>query len=156
MKANDSLTQEFKTKLQGFIKGCNKLEAAGAWDKKEYGEMEAYYQNDLVVAILRIIAADGNISKKETECLNMAFGFDYTVDELREVYENCEESFGLPFEEQAKEGFKLLSSVSKESADAYKELLELTCDIIIQSDGIIAEKETVELEKIKAAIFDLK
>ena len=156
MKANDSLTRVFKLKLEQFIKGCDKLEEAGAWDKEEYGEMEAYYQNDMVVAILRIIAADGIISDKETECLNKAFGFGYTVDELREVYENCEDSFGLPFEEQAKEGFKLLSSVSTELADSYKELLELICDIISQSDGITAKIETVELEKIKAAVFDLK
>ena len=72
------------------------------------------------------------------------------IDFEVKVLSDIEESYpgDLPVSEVA-------SYIAGEKADAYKELLELTCDIIIQSDGVIAEKETEELEKIKTAIFDL-
>ena len=151
----DTLTKEFKLKLKQFIEGCDALEESGAWDKEEYGEMEAFYQNDLVVAILSVISADGVISEQEAESLNMAFGFEYTADELREVYENCGDTFEDFFEEQAKDDFELLKAADADLAETYRELLDLICDIVIHSDGISSQNETEELERIKASIFSL-
>lgn len=149
MKRIDVLTEEFKMKYEGFLIGCDALEELDLWDKEEHGEMDVFYQNDLVSVILRLIAADGKISDIEAEYLNRNFGFEYTAEELSEVYENCQDELAHSFDEQFKNGVTFIRSINEKLADAYKELLELICDIIIASDDVIDPSEVEEAKKLK-------
>ena len=88
MKDIESLTEEFRTKYERFILGCDALEDLKEWDKDALGEMDVYYENELLGMILRLIVADGKISAKEAEALNRSFGFSQTPESLAEVYEN--------------------------------------------------------------------
>ena len=144
------LTEEFKTKYERFLIGCDALEELNLWDKKEHGEMDVFYQNDLVSVILRLIAVDGEISEKEARYLNHNFGFECTADELTDIYEGCEEEVSHSFDEQFENGVTYMRSINEKLADAYKELLGLICDIIMESDGVIAAKEIEEAKKLKA------
>lgn len=150
MKRNDLLTEEFKTKYERFLIGCDALEDLNLWDKDEHGEMDVFYQNDLVSVILRLIAVDGKISRKEAEYLNKNFGFDYTASELADIYENCEEEISHSFDEQLENGVTYMRSINEKLADMYEELLGLICDIIIESDDVIAPEEIEEAKKLKA------
>ena len=42
-----------------------------------------------------------------------------------------------------------MRSVNEKLADAYRELLGLACDIIIESDGIVYPSETEEAMRLK-------
>ncbi len=144
------LMEEFKTKYERFLIGCDALEDLNLWDKEEHGEMDVFYQNDLVSVILRLIAVDGEISEKEAEYLNKTFGFEFSADELADIYESCKEEVSHSFDEQFENGITYMRSINEKLADAYKELLELICDIIIESDGVIAPEEIEEAKKLKA------
>lgn len=150
MKKIDTLTQEFKIKLEKFITGCDALEELDNWDLEEYGEMDAFYQNDLVSVIIRLIAVDGNISENEVKYLNENFGFSYTVEELKDVYHSCSEEISHSFDEQFKNGISMMRAVNGNLADAYKELLGLICDIIVESDDVITPEEIEEVKSLKA------
>lgn len=90
------------------------------------------------------------LTKKETEYLNKNFGFEYTADELADIYESCENEISHSFDEQFENGITYMRSINEKLADAYKELLGLICDIIIESDDVIASEEIKEAKKLKA------
>ena len=146
----DMYTESFKLKLEKFLLGCDAIEELGLWDKEQYGEMDVFYQNDLVSIIIRLIAADGVISGREVDYLNKNFGFSYSIAELRDVYQNCREEIGHSFDETFENGITLMRSINEKLADAYKELLGLICDIIIESDGVVTETEQEEVKRLKA------
>ena len=141
MKRIDALTEEFKAKYERFLIGCDALEELGEWDRDEYGEMDVFFENDLMTVILRLIVADGVIHQKEAEYLNRTFGFSYTLTELKELYEACREVIGRPLDENFSEGAKLMRSLNEKLADAYRELLGLICDIAMESDSGISPAE---------------
>ena len=146
----DELSEQFREKHDKFFDSCDAAEEAGLWNKEEYGEMEAFFQNDLVSVILRLVIIDGNISEKEIRYLNYNFGFDYTKYELAELYKDCMEGIDDISGELFEQGIAVLRSLNEKLADDYKELLTLICDIIIESDGIIDEKEVAEAKRMKA------
>ena len=146
----DMYTESFKLKLEKFLLGCDAIEELGLWDKEQYGEMDVFYQNDLVSIFIRLIAADGVISGREVDYLNKNFGFSYSIAELRDVYQNCREEIGHSFDETFENGITLMRSINEKLADAYKELLGLICDIIIESDGVVTETEQEEVKRLKA------
>ena len=146
----DMYTESFKLKLEKFLLGCDAIEELGLWDKEQYGEMDVFYQNDLVSIIIRLIAADGVISGRDVDYLNKNFGFSYSIAELRDVYQNCREEIGHSFDETFENGITLMRSINEKLADAYKELLSLICDIIIESDGVVTETEQEEVKRLKA------
>ncbi len=150
MKNIQNHIESFKIKHELFINGCDSVEEMGLWDKSELGEMDAFYSNELSSIIIRLIASDGNISEKEVAYLNGTFGFNYTVDELREVYDNSRDDIGTAFDGSFENGISHMRKINPKLADAYKELLALICTIIIESDGITAKEELAELERLKA------
>lgn len=152
MKNIDKLTEQFKSLYESFLIGCDAIEELDQWNKDELGEMDVFYSNDLVSVIIRLIAADGNISTKEVEYLNHNFGFKYTVEELTEVYASCKEEIGHSFDESFAKGITYMRSINSKLADAYKELLVLSCDIIIESDGIISSSEIEEVTRLKRLV----
>ena len=150
MKDLNALVESFKFKHERFIIGCDAVEEVGAWDKEQYGEMDAFYSTDLCSVILRLVAVDGTITPREVAFLNETFGFEYTLEELVEVYENCKEDIDHSFDESFENGISLMRSISPKLADAYKELLSLVCDILICSDGDVADAEVAEAHRLRA------
>lgn len=150
MKDIDISVESFKLKYEDFFIGCDSLEEIGLWNKDTYGEMEAFYMNDLTGVIIRLIATDGKITEKEVDYFNKSFGFDYTLEELVAVYDNSNGSIEASFDENFENGISLMRKINSKLADAYKELLALCCDIIIKSDGIITDAEIEEVKRLKA------
>lgn len=149
MNKLDMLTEGFKTKYDHFITGCDAIEDTGAWDVEKLGEMDVFYVNDLISIIIRIIAADGNISQKEVEYLNKNFGFEYTVEELTFAYDECKDEISNSFDESFDNGISYMRKINSKLADAYKDLLMHICQIIIESDDIITPAETAEVRKLQ-------
>ena len=142
--------ESFKTKHEAFMIGCDSIEEMNLWDKETLGEMEAYYSYDLISIIIRLITADGEISEKEVTYLNETFGFDYSVDELVDVYDSCKDDIGNSFDENFENGITYMRRINSKLADSYKELLALICEIIINSDGVINGSEVSEVKRLKA------
>lgn len=141
---------EFKMKHEAFLMGCDSLEELGLWDKIAYGEMDSFYTNDMTTLIIRLTASDGVITQKEVDDLNQLFDFDYTLEELREVYDNCADLIGEAFDDNFRESVAMLREISEKVAEAYKELLDLICSIIAESDGTVTEAERAEIVRIKS------
>ena len=150
MKNLEMYIESFKMKHELFLIGCDSIEEMGLWNKEEYGEMDAFYSNDLLSVIIRLIATDGKITQREVDYLNKTFDFDYTLEELAEAYDLCKEDIGRSFDESFENGITYMRKINSKLADAYKELLCLICDIIIASDGIISDSEIDEVKRLKA------
>ena len=150
MKNIDTYVETFKFNHEAFINGCDSLEELGLWDKDALGEMDAFYSNDLTSVIIRLIATDGRVTQREVDYLNATFGFEYTLDGLTEVYESCKDDIGRSFDENFENGITYMRKINSNLADAYKGLLALICDIIIESDGIVARAELDEVKRLKA------
>ena len=100
----NALSESFKTKYERFLIGCDSIEELDQWDKEANGEMDVYYSNDIVSVIIRLIAADGSFSERETDYLNEFFGFDYTTEELKNIYDDCGEAIESLFDEDLGSG----------------------------------------------------
>lgn len=150
MSSLEQLAASFQLKLDKFMIGCDAIEEEGLWNKDLHGEMESFYINDMVSIIIRLIAADGIVTSKEADYLNDAFGFEYTPEELTEVYRSCEDEIGLAFDEDFENGISYLRELNDRLADAYKDLLSLICEIIIGSDGVVSEEEAEEIARLKS------
>jgi len=149
MKNIEAYTDSFKMKYEAFINGCDSIEEIDLWDKEALGEMDVFYTNDLTSIIIRLIAVDGNISQKEVDYLNKTFGFEYNLNELVEVYENCIDNIDESFDENFENGISYMRKINGKLADAYKELLYMICDIIINSDDVISSAEIDEVKRLK-------
>lgn len=146
----NNIIDSFKMKYESFLIGCDSIEEMGLWDKEAHGEMYAFYSNDLASVIIRLIATDGKITQKEVEYLNGTFDFEYTLEELIDVYNACKDDIGQAFDENFENGITYMRKINAKLADAYKELLSLICEIIIESDGVITESEISEVKRLKA------
>ena len=150
MEKLEMLTKEFCAKHEEFITRCDAIEDTELWDKAEYGDMDAFYSNDLASVIIRLTAVDGNITYREVEYFNKTFMLDYRFEELKEVYNNCKDTIDHSFDESFKNGITLMRAIDPSLADLYKELLVLVCEIIIESDGYVKESEIEEAKRLKA------
>ena len=150
MKNVEMYIDSFKMKHESFLIGCDSIEEMGLWDKEALGEMDVFYSNDLTSVIIRLIATDGKITQKEVDFLNETFDFEYTLDELIDVYNSCKDDIGHAFDENFENGITYMRKINAKLADTYKELLALICEIIIESDGVIAESEIAEVKRLKA------
>ena len=106
-------------------------------------------KNEFPDHTFRLITADGNIGKKEVAYLDQCFGMKYSQDNLKEIYVNCREALGDAFLSDYQRGLRLMRTLNGRLADAYKEMLLLIIDIIIESDDVIAPEEIAEAKKIK-------
>lgn len=149
MKSKDALMNEFTGKYERFLIGCDAIEEEGLWDKDEFGEMDVFYQNDLVGVILRLIASDGKIEERETEILAGYFGFDLTPREARTAYESFRSEAGASFDEEIVRGYEKMRGINRKLADAYKDLLSLVCEIVISCDGVVEAAEIEEAKRVK-------
>lgn len=153
MKNLEAYTEGFKLKLDRFITGCDAIEDSGLWDRDTHGEMDSYYQNDMISVIVQLISVDGNFSVDEVRFVNEAFGFDYSVNELRDVYFNCKDAIDIVIDSNVVLGMSYLRSINEMLADAYKDLLLTICDIIMNSDGKIKKVEVQMINTLKKALL---
>lgn len=149
MNKLDLYTESFKAKYESFLIGCDSIEEIDLWDKDAYGEMDIFYTNDIVSVILRLIAADGDFSEQEAVYVKKFFGLQYSSSELKEIYDECGDAIEKLFDEEIESGIAYLRKINGKLADAYKELLLIACDIIIESDGVIAKAETELARQLK-------
>ena len=152
MKKIDELTETFKSRLDAFTIGCDSIEEIELWNKEENGELDVFCLNEYLTTILRLVAADGVISEQEAEYVNKNFGFSYTADELKDIYENCQIVIGDSFDERIREDIEIISAVNTKLAGEFKELVELICSIIAASDNAVADEERKEIEKIEKVL----
>lgn len=141
MNSLSTKTSGFRLKFEKFILGCESVDEMNLWDTAAYGEMDAFYSNELTLTVLRFIAADGIVSQTEADFLNTLLGFDYRVDELTALCRDFQENIDCYINEYLDNGLTLLRGINQKLAAAYVELLLLVCDIIISSDGVIEKAE---------------
>lgn len=144
---NEANAERFIGRWEQFMTACDALEWSRKWNKELYGEMEAYYENDIVSILLRIIASDGRITSEETEQLNKCYGFSYTNEELQEVCDHFKDEAEDP-DSSLLEGYSLLKSVDPKLAEFYAELVVFACSMIVESDGALMEHELREANHI--------
>ena len=149
MKKIDELTDSFKTRLDHFTIGCDSIEEIELWNKEESGELDVFCLNEFVSTILRLVAADDVITEQEADYVNKNFGFSYTADELKDIYENCQFVINDSFEERIREDIQLVSGVNAKLGEEFKELISLICGIIAASDNKISEEEQKEIDSIE-------
>lgn len=152
MENINKLTEQFKSLYERFLIGCDSIEEMGEWNIEEYGDMDVFYSNDLIGVILRLIVSDGIISDKEVNYLNKTFDFDYSIEELKDVYENCKEELQDTYDDNFSSGLIIMKSINLKLAEAYKELLRLICEIIIQSDDIVSSEEMNVINELKLTL----
>ena len=83
----------FNSLYEAFVEECDVLENDGKWNVEHYGDMETWFYNDFLCAIIHMIAADGQIKQPEVDYLNellgnTSLGFTYTYPELRTLWLN--------------------------------------------------------------------
>ncbi len=145
----------FKLAWEKFINGCDTLENMGAWDVEKNGELEAYCENILVSTLLYFVATDGKVSQVETEKFNQNFGFSYTLDDLCNITETMSSELKT-FVENPREVFETLEKVSPDLASAFLFTVVLGCTTVIESDGILSQRETDALESFLQKLEALK
>lgn len=150
MNELDNLTRNFKLKYERFKDQCNSVQKIGILDKCGDGSLKGFYGYDLSTVALRLIAADGVININEVKYYNELFDFEYTSQELLELYRGCSDMLlGEYFESDFSDAFTRLRGIDAGLAIEYKELLGYLCEIIISSDGEITDDEVEEVDKLK-------
>ena len=147
----DNLTQNFKVKFERFKEDCDRRQKIVLLDKCNDGSLRGFYGYDLSTVALRLIAADGVINVNEVKYYNELFDFEYTSQELLELYRGCSDMvLGEYFENDFKDAYTRLRGIDPGLAIDYKELLGYLCDIIIASDGEVTDDEVEEVNKLKS------
>jgi hypothetical protein len=77
------------------------------------------------------------------------FGFEYTKEELEEIYENQETDIENILNEELENAYAYMKVLNEALAEEYKELIAFICDIIIASDGELDMAEFSLAEEIK-------
>ncbi len=145
-------TDGFKLKYEQFLHACDAAEAEGLWNTEEYGQMEGYYFNILMGVILHVINADGNVAARETALLNESFGFEYTQEEVIDLYYTVGENIEGNYLDNARIGLTLLEGMNPELKEDYLELLNLICGIAAASDEGVNEAELRALRELRERI----
>ena len=139
----------FKLQYEKFLHACDALEETGEWEKAVRGDMESFYFNDLMCAVLHLISADGIFSDREAEYINTVFGFSYTPADLAEIYRTEGENIRKLFSEGIPEGYRRMKQNHPALAEHYKTMLLQLCDLIALSDGYFLKKEQQLLDVLK-------
>lgn len=143
----------FNSLYEAFVEECDVLENDGKWNVEHYGDMETWFYNDFLCAIIHMIAADGQIKQPEIDYLNellgnTSLGFTYTYPELRTLMAEQKERIDALFENEISKEYKLLHAMDEQAANDYLDLMVLLCGIISKSDGDIDDAERAEAENL--------
>ena len=142
----------FKLLYEKFLTGCDAFEEENLWNKDNDGEMEAFYFNDIMCVILRLVSADGVFAREEADYVNNVFGFRYTPEELAELYRVQGEDIDAHVLRGVPEGYRKLETLCPELAELYRQLLLQVCDVMSESDGSVHETEKKLIADLKAAL----
>ena len=147
----------FNSLYEAFVEECDVLENDGKWNVEHYGDMETWFYNDFLCAIIHMIAADGQIKQPEVDYLNellgnTSLGFTYTYPELRTLMAEQKERIDALFENEISKEYKLLQAMDEQAANDYLDLMVLLCGIISKSDGDIDDAERAEAENLFYAL----
>ncbi len=142
----------FKLKFEKFLNGCDSIEEIELWDKEEYGEMDVFFTADLVSVIVKLIVSDGEVTQKEVDYLNKLLGFEYGIEEVSDIYEDCGDAIDAFFDDELESSIDMIRKVNEKLADAYADLLVTACDLVSESDGIVMEEEIELAREIRAAV----
>ena len=143
-----------KLKFEKFLNGCDSIEEIDQWDKEEYGEMDVFFTADLVSVIVKLIISDGEVTQEEVDYLNNLMGFDYGIEEVSDIYEDCGDAIDVFFDDELESGIDMLRKINVKLADAYADLLVTACDIIAESDGLVMGEEIELARKVRAAVLN--
>ena len=142
----------FRLNYEKFLTACDAQELEGRWNVEADGEMDAWFANDMICTVIRLIAADGDVKPEEVSYLNDALGFDYTPDQLREVYRAAGDRIEVLFERELPGTIERLRSLDPDLAELYRTMLLQICDLVAGSDGHIAAEERQTAERLRAMI----
>jgi uncharacterized tellurite resistance protein B-like protein len=143
------LKDDYNRVLYAFIGKCDELEAQKRWDVEQDGQMEAYFQNVLYCIVLRIASADGKFTKEERKYLHEIFDTPEDEDSVRDLFIECGDSVDEMFNTQIDDSIKKLEGKDPETADLFKNLIYLICEIVVASDESLAGAEKELVERIK-------
>ena len=135
-----------------FIEKCDRCEESRQWDVEQYGQMEMYLSNELTCILLRISAADGNISDEEVELFNAICGTSYSLEGLKAVYDEM----GDTIRSYSVEGFiKDLAELKEKFTELMVEYAVIVCDscaLLCACDGVVSDEEQQEAKIILTAV----
>jgi len=141
----ERLTEGFRTRWEQFLTACDAAEELGRWDTEADGQMEAYYTEDLICIVLKLISADGSVSAEEARIVRELFDFQYTPEELRRVADELREQIERLLAEDVRAGLERLGAMDPRLEAMYRELIGDACEIVSESDGLtVAESEFLE------------
>ena len=151
MDSLKSGTESVKLLYEKFLTACDAFEEGKHWDRDQNGEMDAYYFHDIMCVFIHLISADGVFSPEEADFVNQVFGFDYTAEELAELYrvqgEDIEDMLKYIPADYAK-----LKALNGELAEMYKTMLLKACDVVAASDGSVHKNEQSCIDSLKASL----
>ena len=147
----DSLTRQFRELYDSMAQTCAAAEEAGRWDVGRNGSMEGFAFAALSGAILSLLVSDGNVGERETEYLNGAFGFDYTVDDLLGLFRFSARDLRENAVPNVKEAVLTLEEADAAAAKDFRALLKLACRIISESDDGVLEAEEEMIRRLEEA-----
>jgi len=153
MSRLQELSEAFRLQYDKFTTGCAAVEEQGFWDDDRFGSMENYYYNDIMCVILCLVSADGTFSNAEAQYINEIFGFQYTAEELQEMYGTEGDSIRRMLTGEVPANYRHLREINGKLADHYRNMVLLICDIIAESDGI-KPAEAKEIQALKTALDD--
>ena len=151
MKLSKEAIAQIKYVWEKFCIGFDSQEEL-KWDTAELGEMDAYYANEALCIAIRLIAADGQFTQEEADCLNEIFGYGYTVDTLKEVYVNLGDVIERVTDEDLDDGIRLMRRYNSDMASEYKIFLDTFCKAVLSSDSQVTEDEREAADQILKSI----
>lgn len=138
------LIDEYKQRLESFLSDCDAVGKSGAWDRDEYGDMDTYYTGELVGLCARMIAGDEAIEEDDCEFMTRAFGFEYSPEEVDELYASCR-FWDADTEVELRDSIRELTAISPMLSDDYRKLVSLSAEILLES----GRKSEEELNLVK-------
>ena len=147
----DTLTRQFRERYDGMTEICAAAEETGRWNRERDGSMEGFAFAALSGAILSLIVSDGNVGERETAYLNSAFGFDYTVDDLLDLFRFSASDLRGNAVQKVRDTVRALDKADPAAGAEFRALLKLACRIISESDDGVAEKEKALISRLEKA-----
>lgn len=147
-----SKTELFQSQYKNFKEMCEVSDACDSWDEAANGLIEDWALNDLFALALHFIAVDGQIDAGEVEAFNTCLGYDYSKDELCELYEIASDIIDYGVEERLKEDLMTLEQYDTHLSAAFEGMVLTLLEILAESDGIEGYAETQEINRLKEVL----
>ena len=148
MEKHETIIEQFKKEYKSFLERCNELNDTALWNKEEYGDMEAYFTNDLCCILIVLIAADGYFDEAEVRFINATLNLDYDENALKGVYDQCKDDIDQVFEHGIPESKSILWHVDFELVDTYERMLKLLCEVVSTGDGVVTPEEQTRVKQL--------